>query len=262
MTRWVSISITIVAMTAGWVFAATPNESSKNPSETSAPTAQSSEPLSATVVSVTGVAEKFTAGKWEPLKAKEKLDELAIIRTGLRSKVVLKFADRGQVTVNSGTKVGISQFRKEGDLVRAHLGLKYGTMRATVDATRGPNDVRISTPVSTLSVRGSDAQIGFSSDGGLGLQAQSGQWQVAAGQRTRNIVAGQTTNSNLTPPITLAQQQRDPRMGDTFGGLTPQERQRLIMGDNTPLAFPGQATGGVPTVPSPEPPPNHIILGM
>ena len=110
-----------------------------------------------TVVSVSGSAQKFVAAngkKWLPLKAGDALAELTLIRTGFGAKVVLRFADRSEVVVNNGTKMGIGEFRTKGEQTKTRLGLKYGTIRASVDTSKGPQDFQVRTPVATLSVRG------------------------------------------------------------------------------------------------------------
>ena len=232
------------------------------------------EAMQVTVVSVDGQVEKLVAGgpadrqQWEPVKAGDKLDERTVIRTGFRSKAVLRFDDRGEVVVNNATKMGIAEFRRQGNLTNARLGLKYGTMRASVDASRGPNDVRVSTPVATLSIRGTGGEIGHSADRGLGLLGFEGVWRVASGDRTRDISPGEETDTLLTPPIDLAKFARENLLGDFFG-LTPIERQNLIF--NPPTLNPSTPTGGRPidTVVGPlsptdgiSPPPDHVIIGL
>jgi len=188
-------------------------------------------PMTVTVVSVSGPAQRLNlaAGEkdWQPLKAGEKLNELTVIRTGLGAKVVLKFEDRGEVTVNNATKVGIGEFRKDGDLAKTKLGLKYGTLHARVDRTAGPSDFRVVTAVAVASVRGSHGTLGFSGDMGMGIQGGSGTWNVATGAGSQNIQPGQTTNGNLTDPIELALDNLDPKMGDVHGGLDPTEEGNL-----------------------------------
>jgi len=229
--------------------------------------------MTATVLSVAGQVERLVPGgdgrkdKWVPVKVGEKLDELTVIHTGFRSKAVLRFADRGEVTINRGTKVGIGEFRKRGNMVRTRLGLKYGMMRAKVDSSRGPTDMQVRTAVATLSVRGTQGLIG-STERGLGLRSQEHQWRVASGNRTRNVVAGEFTDTRLTPPILFVQQRFNTPLGDFFG-LSRTERRSLI--HNPPTLNPSTPTGGRPidaligpTVPqeSVRPPQDHITIGM
>ncbi len=223
-----------------------------------------------TVVSVSGVAEKIVAGKKSPLKAGDQLDELTVIRTGLRTKVVLKLGDRGEIIINRATKMGIAEFRKQNKLTRTRLGLKYGSMRATIDSSKGPNDAQIATPVATLSVRGSEADIGYTGDRGLGLRGRSGQWRVAAGNRTRTIAAGEQTDSQLSLSILMIVQQQTTYLGDTTGGLTSNEINALTQNRPSRSAF--NAGGSTSTQsdvgptfeqkPPDDSPNGHIIVGI
>lgn len=147
----------------------------------------------AEAVSVTGVAQYRNAadpdGKWTKLASGDVLGQSMILRTGLGAEVVLQFGDRGQVTVRSATKIGIAQLAKDGTALRTKLGMKYGSVRATVDSTKGLHDFQVSTPVATLSVRGSEAGIG-SSDFGLGLDVTAGNWPMNPGAGGQNGTAG------------------------------------------------------------------------
>lgn len=271
----------IALLTAGLVLTAAPAAAQDSPTTRAAPatapaTTVRGEPLKVTVESVTGAAERRLPGdedKWAPIKVGDKLDELTIIRTGFRSKVVLKLADRGQVTVNSGTKIGIREFRKRGRLVTMNLGLKYGRLRATVDPTRGPNDAKISTPVATLSVRGTGGDIGYTGDHGLGLRGREGTWRVAAGVRTRDVAPGESTDGDLTSPMTIMKWLRSTRLGDAFGGLTLVEKvarefnpdSRDPTGSVVSRSSGGTTRADITPPIAPEiikPPSDHIIIGI
>jgi len=227
--------------------------------DAAAKAAESPAPMKVTVVSVTGAAEKMTLvdgkGKWEPLKAGEQLDELTVIRTGLSTTVALKFEDRAEVTINNATKIGIGQCRRQGAAVKAQLGLKYGSVHADVEKARGPTDFKIATPVAVASVRGTSGNLGFSGDLGLKMEGNSGTWALASGTRSIHINPGEWTNSDFTAPIELRQEQRDPHMGDVFGGLTFDEQRNLRDngGGRGILGFTGSSTDSGSVVPSPPP---------
>ena len=237
----------------------------QQPGSQTRPAGETSARLQATVASVTGEAERLQPGadaKWTPLKAGDSLDEMAVIRTGLRSEVVLKFADRGQAVIGAGTKVGIAEFRKKADLVTTQLGLKYGSMSVAVDSTRGPNDARVTTPVATLSVRGTQGDIGYTGGSQVKLLGQTGTWRVAVGDRTRNVAAGESTDGNLTQSIVLAKDRRDSFLAVT--GITSGERRSVI--DN-PRPLNPTGAGDTPTesqiapIVPPVLPGDHIIIG-
>jgi len=182
------------------------------------------------VTAVTGLAQRRTMSdakaKWETVKVGDVLSDLTVIRTGLGTNVVIRFGDRGEVTVKSGTKIGIKEFSKKAGLANMRLGLKYGAMRARVDSSRGKkNDFRVSTPVATLSVRGSGGGLGYSTDRGGGLHIRSGNWNaffpMGGSERNGGI------NEWLTGPGQYSADfesfLRAAGIADQFGGLTPEE---------------------------------------
>lgn len=219
-------------------------------------------PLKATVASVTGPAQKLLVGKgekkWQPLKAGETLDEMTVIRTGFGAKVVVKFEDRAELTIRNASKGGLGQLRKEGDLAQAQLGLKYGSMRLSVIGRRGRNDFRLKTPVATLSIRQSDADVVFLVDSPNIVNAGSGNWQVTrvltipgvASQTTEQTVqGGETGNTKQDPPVIVMQQQMASPVADTFGttgtekvsltnNQTGQRATNTPSGTNDPLPRP------------------------
>ncbi|MHC4561738.1 MAG: FecR domain-containing protein [Planctomycetota bacterium] len=239
-----------------------------------APTTAAAEPLKASVVSVTGKAQHRLANKadavWRPLKVDDELGEMEVIRTGLSSKVVLKFADRGEVTVKSATKVGIASFRKTGTAVRTQVGVKYGAIRASVDSSQGKTDFAVKTPVATLAARGTGCETMFS-DFGLGINGLWGLWGLDAPGGSTTVAGGQSGDGNATPSNVLDALANDPQMGDPFGGLTPEEILNLIFngggrgifsftgnpGNAGPLLSPHQCSNGkqIDIIIPPPPPP-------
>jgi len=132
------------------------------------------------VTAVTGLAQRrdVSAPKatWQKVQVGDVLSNMTVIRTGLGAKVIVRLGDRSEVTIKSATKAGIRDFTKKGNLATMRLGMKYGAMSARVDATRGANDFRVSTPVATLSVRGSVGSWGFWA-GKLGFHSGQSDWQ-------------------------------------------------------------------------------------
>jgi len=190
--------------------------------------------LKVQVVSVTGMAQKMQAdvdsSQWTELKAGDVLNPYAVVRTGFNTQVVLQFAERGKVILDSGTKVGIAEYMSIGGQdgkVKARIGLKYGSMLLKVDKTRGANDFTVSTAVATLAVRGTEGRISFSADRGMFLFGEEGTFEVARGQRTHRVRGSQKTNGHLARSSDIEDGQRDPQMGDTSGGLTPYEKTNL-----------------------------------
>lgn len=228
--------------------AGAPAQATTGPKPPEAPPDDQAQPLTVTVKAVSGTAHKLLAGpppKWEPLKVGEKLDETTVIRTGLRSKVVLAFADNSTVTVNRATKMGIAEFRKQGKVTKTKLGLKYGSMRATVEKARGPNDFTVATPVATTAVTGTGLATGFTGDIGMRTNCNRGGLRVSQGFKVRNLLPGQTTNHLMTRPLSLMRQSFMAMLGDAFGGTTPIERRSLtnLGGGRGIIGFVGSGEG-------------------
>ncbi len=225
--------------------------------------------VAVTVKEISGTAHRLLTGKdpqWAPLKVGDKLDEMTIIRTGFRTKVVLTFTDNSEVVIERATKMGIREFRKEGEVTRTTLGLKYGSLRATVKKAAGPNDFRIATPVATAAARGSESLASFSGDFGYEMRCLSGNWNVKKGAGSRNLVQGESTNNNLLASIDMAKKKTTPMLGDVYGGLS-QGELRYIRNNNGGRGGVGFTPGGgltskivnrsipLPRVCEPPPPP-------
>ena len=190
--------------------------------------------LKVKVVSVKGIAKKMQANKkpckWTRLKAGEELSRFTEIRTGLNSQVELNFSDQGKIVIGSGTKIGISEFiamAGKSGLVKARIGLKYGSMRLKVYKSRGANDFSVATAVATLSVRGTDGRISFSGDRGLFLFGKEGTFEVAKSHKRRYVHGRQMINSAFVRSMDIKSSRRDVRLGDSGAGLTDAERKNL-----------------------------------
>ena len=187
--------------------------------------------LTATVKSVSGIVERFSGdaknGKWEAVKAGDVLAERSVLRTGLGGRAVLKFADRGDVIVKSGTKIGISEFRKTGRLVKTTLGLKYGALRAQVDSSRGANDFRVRTAAATLAATGTSGNVAQWGDFSLQFQGTAGTWKAQTKRKTTSIRPGEWTNREAAKSIGIVLDKLDTKVGDPHGGLTKAETVEL-----------------------------------
>lgn len=93
-------------------------------------------------------------GEFKPVKEGDKLPAGAIIQTRLRSKVVLSFGPDTVVLIDRVTMASIDQFHRTGDTKKIQLGLGHGLIRAAAVETTLRSDMTISSPVATLSKRG------------------------------------------------------------------------------------------------------------
>ncbi len=189
------------------------------------------EPIKVTVADVTGQAQWMdTAAEkasWKTIKKDDVLTELAVIRTGLRSSVILKLEDRSLVTIRSGTKIGIAEASRSGKAAKTRLGLKYGSIRAKVDSTTGPSDFQVSTPVATLSVRGSLDDFSFGGDNGARGESFEGLLKLLANGRSQTVNPGEQTGSGLPLPILAIMRGFGAPVG--MYGMSPSELLHLLL---------------------------------
>jgi len=216
------------------------------------------EPLSATVKAVEGVAQRLVPGtraKWIALKVGDELEERTVIRTGFRTRVVLDFGARGVITIRHPTKMGIAAFYQDGEVMRARLGIKYGSIRARVEKARGQSDFRVATPVSTLAITGTAGDLAYVADFGYRLLCSDGTWTCRVGQRTRHVKPTERTDSTMTRNVETVKAAAAPGMGDSFGGLTAAETKSLANhgGGRGGMGFSGAGTGAGKTVKPPKP---------
>ncbi len=182
-----------------------------------------------TVVSVTGSAEyaEIQEGQdldWKRIQADASLPIHSIIRTGFRTKVELKFPDGSTVTVDRVTKIGIAKLRDRQGAGKTRIGLKYGTIRADVQKGQAAGDVEVVTPVATLSVAGSKAEIGYSVDNCLGVKVQQGDWKIQRYCSARVVSDSEWGDCYLTNYLDLLAYHRDSYMADGLG-LTDEDKK-------------------------------------
>ena len=179
--------------------------------------------LTATVVSVEGTVQyrdgSVEDSEWQDLEAGMELGEQIIILTGFRSEAVLNFPSQGEILVRGSTMVGISSFRQEGDEYETRVGMRYGSVRASVDHDRPSGEFAVQTAVATAAPRGSWGDIGFS-DFGAAFDCLSGFFLWYTQNGNTGVTGGQQSNGSNFLSALLDALQNDPVLGDRLGGLT------------------------------------------
>ena len=120
-------------------------------------------PLQAKVVEVVGDVKTAPVGTspldakaWKPVKADDKLSAGTLIRTGLRSRLVLQFGDDTIISVKRVTLASIDAFYKTKTTKTTRLGLGYGAVRGGSTEGRLRSDLVIDSTVATLAKRGTE----------------------------------------------------------------------------------------------------------
>ena len=184
------------------------------------------ETLTATVVSVEGAVQyrdgSVEDSEWQDLEAGMELGEQIIILTGFRSEAVLNFPSQGEILVRASTMVGISSFRQEGDEYETRVGMRYGSVRASVDPERPAGEFAVQTAVATAAPRGSFGDIGFS-DLGAAFDCLHGFFLWYTQNGNTNVQGGQQGNGNNALSKLLDALKNDPVLADRLGGMSEQE---------------------------------------
>lgn len=155
-----TIIATAILSLASLLWAQTPATA---PADTATPSTQPAaidEAFQATATKVVGTVLYAMAGpdgkpgEFKPVHEGDKLPAGAIIQTRLRSKVMLAFGPDTVVLIDRVTMASIDQFHRTGDTKKVQLGLGHGLIRAAAVETTLRSDMTISSPVATLSKRG------------------------------------------------------------------------------------------------------------
>jgi FecR-like protein len=138
-------------------------------STTAAPAVTSTSPenpkaLKAVAAKVTGKFVQYSVDKgktWKPLKLGVELGKGELVRTGFGSGCELRFGGHSVLIIQALSSVKVADYIgiQGKEIVRARL--QYGALRCGVEKGRIEADTRISTPVSTLSIRGTQVYVSY-----------------------------------------------------------------------------------------------------
>ncbi len=126
------------------------------------------------VISVKGDAAYKKSGKWLNLRKGQKLGDGTLISTGAGSRAVLA-VDKSMLRVKQLTtmKVYAHKITKKGS--NTHVGIKYGSINARIKRVgKLKTRFKVSTPVATSSVRGTEENIFYGVRTGMLVHAPSG----------------------------------------------------------------------------------------
>ncbi|MHC4955262.1 MAG: FecR domain-containing protein [Planctomycetota bacterium] len=128
----------------------------------------------AVVMKVVGVAQARAdkKGKWKKLKVNDVLKPGVRVRTGRKSLVALRVGPNATVVVDRQTRVVIPQIVQNGETLRTRVGVEFGRVDVKASRIGLAIDFAVSTPSSTLAVRGTAFRIS---------------WDAVHGARARGI---------------------------------------------------------------------------
>jgi len=184
-----------------------------------------------TVDSVNGKAALKETGSWMNLAPGQNIPVGAKISTGANSSVVLN-VDGSTVTIRQLSMVRVNHNLVAGGESSTNLGLKYGAVNAKVKKIQALRTrFKISTPIATSSVRGTEEEVSFGPQSGMIIQVLQGAIGTENLSGIGNIIKGdlkfQLKTDQPRPEFLLSD-----RMGNTLvrlyvDSMTDKERRML-----------------------------------
>lgn len=142
------------------------------------------------VVSVKGQAAFKTGNQWNQLRSGMGLPVGAKVSTGADSTVVLKIDDH-TVTIKPLSMMKIYENSVKKEERNTRIGLRRGSIRARVSREkRIRTTFKVSTPVATSSVRGTEEEISYGPNNGMVVRVIEGNVWGANKNGIRKIVKG------------------------------------------------------------------------
>lgn len=117
----------------------------------------------ALVMKVTGVAQARAnrKAKWRKLKVNDVLKPGVLVRTGRKSMVALRVGPNATLVIDRQTRVAIPQIVQAGDTLKTRVGVEFGRVDVKASRIGLAIDFAVSTPTSTLAVRGTAFRIAW-----------------------------------------------------------------------------------------------------
>ena len=132
--------------------------SASAPSTSSPSTSASVESLKITVVKVQGIVQVRGAEDqpWQRVTEGMIVDENAEFRTSLRSAVQIQIPPDQTITLDRLGVIKVVEAVNDNGKLKTKIGMKYGRARYDIESAGQEHEASISSPSSTLAIRGTD----------------------------------------------------------------------------------------------------------
>jgi hypothetical protein len=145
-----------------------------------------------TVESIKGEAAYKKGRQWVPLSKGMELAEGTKVSTGVKSWALLNI-DGDSLRVRELTMMKIFRSRKTAERKDTHIGLKHGSLRARIQRLGTlKTSFKISTPVATSSVRGTEQIVTYGSKSGMTIQVLEGTVEGQNPNGSTKLVSGKS----------------------------------------------------------------------
>ena len=190
--------------------------------------------LEAVITEITGKSVQYRlGGEEEWLKAEKdvRIGKDGVVRTGFGSSCEISFRGNTIVQVAAFSSVRIAEYIGNEVQEKVSGNLQYGAVRCGVEKGRIKSDTQISTPVSTLSIRGTITRVEFDPGINKSLMAceQDGPADARNLQGSYRLREGMKTDSRLSRHLKNAIFGRNVFVtgSQVAGGLTPIEAESM-----------------------------------
>jgi hypothetical protein len=185
-----------------------------------------------TVTSVKGQAKFKTGNQWVALTQGTKLAEGSKISTGINSNVVLNI-NGDTITIKPMTMVKVEENSVTSTESNTRLGLKRGGLNARISKLKTlKTSFKITTPVATSSVRGTEEEVFYGPGMGMIIKVIEGEILAQNNFGASNLLRGRLGYSHgsnsSTPGNVNSSRQEGSRGGLIILNLTPEEINYLL----------------------------------
>ncbi|MCP4711539.1 MAG: hypothetical protein GY869_23215 [Planctomycetes bacterium] len=153
-----AVTMVILATQTTWAQTTPDEQTTVIPPPATAAEPAAGQQLDAIISNMTGTAVQVSLdeGKtWQAAKQGMALSKGAAVRTGFASTCEINFGDHSILQIMALSSVSITEYAGSSQTTeKVQTNLQYGAVRCGVEKGRVETDTKISTPVSTLSIRG------------------------------------------------------------------------------------------------------------
>jgi hypothetical protein len=183
------------------------------------------------VIAVKGQVAYKKGRVWAPLQRGARLFPGVKISTGYRSSATIML-NRHRVILKQLTMIKVYENSVKKLQQRTRIGLRRGTIRAKVNKARKIKTLfRVSTPVATSSVRGTEKEISFGPAGGMTINMIEGEAEGESKNGTKKLISGQYVfnqkfeNKDPQPLLYRVEMQTAVPLYNDDGSTTSDERR-------------------------------------
>jgi len=194
-----------------------------------------------TVKSVRGKVSYKTGRVWKVLSKGMSLKEGTKISTGVRGRTVIKLNNHF-LRIRPLTMIKLYENKSKNKSSLTRIGLRRGSVRAKINRKKNVRTVfKISTPVATSSVRGTEEEVSYGPNAGMQIEVIIGKIEALSENGIKKFVQGRSIyrcgTDGSKPDSLLGKLKSDAENPLTDPNLSDAEKDGLVIGgDDLPTS--------------------------